>query len=37
MRIVVWNCNMALHKKLDALARIAPDIVVLPETGPDQT
>jgi exodeoxyribonuclease III len=31
MRIVVWNCNMALHKKLDALARIAPDVVVLPE------
>ena len=24
MRIVVWNCNMALHKKLDAPARIAP-------------
>src|ERR1039457_3815777 len=33
MRIVVWNCNMALHKKLDALARIAPDVIVLPEAG----
>jgi len=33
MRIVVWNCCMALHKKLDALARIAPDVVVLPEAG----
>jgi exodeoxyribonuclease-3 len=33
MRIVVWNCYMALHKKLDALARIAPDVVVLPEAG----
>jgi hypothetical protein len=33
MRIVVWNCNMALHKKLDAPARIAPDVVVLPEAG----
>ena len=33
MRIVVWNCNMALHRKLDALMRIAPDVVVLPEAG----
>ena len=24
---------MALHKKLDALARIAADVVVLPEAG----
>lgn len=33
MRIVIWNCNMALHRKLDALARLAPDIAVLPEAG----
>jgi hypothetical protein len=24
---------MALHRKLDALMRIAPDVVVLPEAG----
>lgn len=33
MRIVVWNCNMALHRKMDALARLAPDIAVLPEVA----
>jgi len=31
MRLVAWNCNMALHRKLDALRRLAPDIAILSE------
>jgi len=31
LRIVVWNANMALHRKLDALQALAPDIAVIPE------
>jgi exodeoxyribonuclease-3 len=31
MRLVAWNCNMALHRKLDALRRLAPDIAVISE------
>src|SRR5262249_5922669 len=31
MRLVVWNCNMALHRKLDALLRLAPGVPVAPE------
>jgi len=31
MRLVVWNCNMALHRKLEALLRLGPDIAVVPE------
>ncbi len=31
MRLVVWNCNMALHKKLDALASLRPDVAVICE------
>jgi exodeoxyribonuclease III len=31
MRLVAWNCNMALHRKLDALRRLAPDIAVVSE------
>jgi exodeoxyribonuclease III len=31
MRLVAWNCNMALHRKLDALWRLAPDVAVLSE------
>jgi exodeoxyribonuclease-3 len=35
MRIVVWNCNMAMHRKLDLLLALRPDIAVLPEcAGP---
>jgi exodeoxyribonuclease-3 len=33
MRIVAWNCAMALHKKAHALAALAPDIAVIPECG----
>ena len=31
MRLVAWNCNMALHRKIDALRRLAPDIAVISE------
>lgn len=31
MRLVVWNCNMALHKKLDALAGLRPDVAIISE------
>lgn len=35
VRIVVWNCRMALHRhdKLDALLKLCPDIAVVPEAG----
>lgn len=31
MRLVIWNCNMALHRKLDALASLRPDVAVICE------
>ena len=31
MRLITWNCNMALHRKLEALHSLAPDIAVLSE------
>ena len=31
MRIVVWNCRMALAKKRDLLYQLRPDIAVIPE------
>lgn len=31
MRIVVWNCNMAFHKKWDKLMGLNPDIAIIPE------
>ena len=31
MRLVAWNCNMALHRKYDALQRLRPDIAVISE------
>jgi exodeoxyribonuclease III len=31
MRIVVWNCNMALHEKYEHLLALAPDIAIIPE------
>jgi exodeoxyribonuclease III len=31
MRIVVWNCNMALHRKIDRLLALKPDVAVVPE------
>lgn len=31
MRLVAWNCNMALHRKLDALLALRPDVAVISE------
>jgi hypothetical protein len=31
MRLVAWNCNMALHRKADALLSLRPDIAVISE------
>lgn len=31
MRIVVWNCNMALDRKFGALQALKPDIAIIPE------
>lgn len=31
MRLVTWNCNMALHRKFEALQRLEPDIAVICE------
>jgi exodeoxyribonuclease-3 len=31
MRLVAWNCNMALHRKFEALRRLEPDIAVICE------
>jgi exodeoxyribonuclease III len=31
MRIVSWNCNMALHEKFARVASLAPDVAILPE------
>ncbi len=33
MRLVAWNCNMALHRKLDALHRLEPDVAVISESA----
>jgi hypothetical protein len=31
MRIVAWNCNMALERKVDGLLDLAPDIAIVCE------
>jgi len=31
MRLVAWNCNMALHRKFDALLALRPDVAVVSE------
>jgi exodeoxyribonuclease-3 len=31
MRILVWNLNMAAHKKIALLQQFAPDLAILPE------
>lgn len=31
MRLVTWNCRMAVHRKMDALLSLRPDVVVLQE------
>ena len=35
MRIVVWNCRMALAKKRDLLYELLPDVAVIPECSRD--
>lgn len=35
MRIVVWNCRMALEKKRESLYKLRPDIAVIPECSSD--
>src|SRR5882724_11639017 len=36
MRLVAWNCNMALHRKLAALRALRPDVAVLSECASPQ-
>ena len=36
MRLVAWNCNMALHRKRDALLRLKPDVAVVCECADPQ-
>src|SRR5947207_15932584 len=37
MRLATWNCSMALHRKLDAMLRLQPDIAVICECAdPDR-
>jgi exodeoxyribonuclease-3 len=31
MRLVAWNCGMALHRKMDALLQLEPDVAVVCE------
>ena len=31
MRLIAWNCNMALHRKVEALLALRPDIAVISE------
>lgn len=33
LRILAWNCAMALHKKTEAFATLRPDIAVISECG----
>ncbi len=37
MRIVTWNCNMALHRKFDALRALEPDVAVICECADPAT
>jgi exodeoxyribonuclease-3 len=36
MRLVAWNCNMALHRKVDALLSLRPDVAVISECAEPQ-
>ena len=31
LRIITWNCNMAFRKKAEAVLKLKPDILVIPE------
>ncbi len=33
MRLVVWNCNMALHKKIEKLQSLNADVAIVPESA----
>jgi hypothetical protein len=33
LRIVAWNCAMALQPKANALLALRPDVAVVPECG----
>ncbi len=33
MRIVAWNCAMALHRKIDSLLSLRPDVAIIPEAA----
>lgn len=33
MRIVAWNSNRALHRKIDALMTLRPDVAVISEAA----
>ena len=33
MRIVAWNCNMALDRKFQRLRALEPDIAIVPEAA----
>ena len=38
MRLVVWNANMAVHRKLDTvLQRLWPDVLMLSECAAEAT
>ena len=37
MRLIFWNCNMALHRKFDAVADLKPDIAVISECADPPT
>lgn len=37
MRLVFWNCNMALHRKMNALMALRPDIAVIGECADPDT
>jgi hypothetical protein len=36
MRLATWNCNMALHRKVDALLSLRPDVAVISECAQPQ-
>jgi exodeoxyribonuclease III len=37
MRIVIWNCNMAFHRKYQHLLALNPDVAVIPECANVET
>ena len=37
MRLIAWNCNMALHRKIDALLSLKPDLAIVSECASPET